>query len=63
MQCAAHMLKMATAITGSAADSGMPAGLESEETTGMSAAHTDISGGSNTLVVLSSGPSSAEKFW
>ncbi len=61
VQCAAHTLKMVTAITGSAADSGMPAVLESEETTGMSAARTDISGGSNTLVtsLLSPGPSSA----
>ncbi len=39
----------------------MPAGLESEETTGMSAARTDISGGSNTQVIslLSPGQSSA----
>ncbi len=54
------MLKMVTAITGSAI-SGMSAGLESVETTGMSAARTDISGGSNTLVIslLSPGSSSA----
>ncbi len=51
VQCTAHMLKMVTAITGSAADSGMPAGLESEETTGMSATRTDISGGSITLAI------------
>ncbi len=61
VQCAAHMLKMATAIMDTAADSGMPAGLESEETTGMSATRTDISDGSNTLVIslLSPDPSSA----
>ncbi len=54
------MLKMATAITGSVVDSGMPAGLVSIETTGMSAVRTDIRGWSNMLAMrfLHLGPSS-----
>ncbi len=52
---------MVTAIIGSAADSGMPAGLQNEETTGISTSRTDISDGSITLAIsfFSPGPSSA----
>ncbi len=46
-QCAAYTLK----IMGSAVNSGMPGRLESVGTTGMSAAHTDISGRSITLAI------------
>ncbi|KAI2661031.1 Transposon Tf2-9 polyprotein [Labeo rohita] len=42
---------MATTITGSAADSGMPTGLKSVETTVMPPAHTDIIDGSITLAI------------
>ncbi len=58
VQCAAHTLKMATAIKGSTEVRGTVSVTASAEALGMPAAHTDIIGGSITLAI-SPGPSSA----
>ncbi len=57
-QCAAHTLKMATAITESTEVRGTVSVTASAKALGMPAAHTNISGGSITLAI-SPGPSSA----
>ncbi len=57
-QCAAHTLKMATAITGSTEVRGTVSVTAIAEALGMPAARTDISGGSITLAI-SPDPSSA----